>query len=86
MASDWLARYSKEGIEGLKNRPKSGRPPKLQQEIVLKIKRKLIESKYLELKNRTDGDVKERILLVSCVISDGKEVATVCKEMHTSKA
>lgn len=44
-ASDWLARYSKEGIEGLKNRPKSGRPPKLQQEIVLKIKRKLIESK-----------------------------------------
>jgi putative transposase len=44
-ASDWLARYSKEGIEGLKNKPKSGRPPKLSQEIVLKIRRKLIESK-----------------------------------------
>ena len=30
-AFDWLARYSKEGIEGLKNKPKSGRPPKLSQ-------------------------------------------------------
>lgn len=45
LASDWLARYSKEGIEGLKNKPKSGRPPKLSQEIVLKIRRKLTESK-----------------------------------------
>jgi transposase len=44
-ASDWLARYSKEGIKGLKNRPKSGRPPKLPEEIALKIKRKLKESK-----------------------------------------
>ena len=44
-ASDWLARYDKEGVNGLKNRPKSGRPPKLPQEIALKIKRKLIESK-----------------------------------------
>ena len=25
-ASDWLKRYNKEGIEGLKTRPKSGRP------------------------------------------------------------
>jgi len=44
-ASDWLARYDKEGVNGLKNRPKGGRPPKLPQEIALKIKRKLIESK-----------------------------------------
>ncbi|MGE5633670.1 MAG: helix-turn-helix domain-containing protein [Deltaproteobacteria bacterium] len=26
-ASDWLKRYREEGIEGLKNRSKSGRPP-----------------------------------------------------------
>ena len=26
-ASDWLKRYDKEGIEGLKDRTKSGRPP-----------------------------------------------------------
>jgi transposase len=25
-ASDWLARYREEGIEGLRDRPKSGRP------------------------------------------------------------
>ena len=44
-ASDWLVRYDKEGIKGLKNKPKSGRPPKLPEEIALKIKRKLKESK-----------------------------------------
>jgi putative transposase len=42
-ASDWLARYDKIGVNGLKNKPKSGRPPKLSREIVLKIRRKLID-------------------------------------------
>ncbi len=28
-ALDWLKRYDKEGIEGLKDRTKSGRPPEL---------------------------------------------------------
>ena len=32
-ASDWLKRYDKEGIEGLKTRPKSGRPSKLSEEV-----------------------------------------------------
>jgi len=44
-ASDWLKRYRKEGIEGLKNRPKSGRPPDIPEEIVYKIKNKLSSSK-----------------------------------------
>ena len=44
-ASDWLARYKKEGVEGLKDRHKSGRPPKLPLEIAVKIKKKLKESK-----------------------------------------
>ena len=35
-ASDWLTRYKKEGVQGLKDRPKSGRPPKLTLEIVVK--------------------------------------------------
>ena len=43
--SDWLTRYKKEGVEGLKDRPKSGRPPKLTPEIVVKIKKRLKESK-----------------------------------------
>jgi transposase len=45
-ASDWLKRYRKEGgIEGLKNRRKSGRPPDIPEEIVYKIKTQLSSSK-----------------------------------------
>lgn len=44
-ASDWLARYNKEGIEGLKTRPKSGRPIRLPEKVVLKIQKRLLESK-----------------------------------------
>ena len=40
-ASDWLKRYREEGIEGLKNRTKSGRPPDLPTEIVYEIKNEL---------------------------------------------
>ena len=43
-ASDWLKRYDKEGIEGLKTRPKSGRPSKLSEEIMYQIKKELKES------------------------------------------
>ena len=34
-ASDWLKRYDKEGIEGLKDRTKSGRPTEIPEEIEL---------------------------------------------------
>jgi hypothetical protein len=38
-------------------------------------------------KHESDVDMKERILLVRRVMSDGKELATVCKEeLHRSKA
>jgi putative transposase len=43
-ASDWLKRYDKEGIEGLKTRTKSGRPPKISEEVVYQIKKELKES------------------------------------------
>jgi transposase len=43
--SDWLARYHKEGIDGLSNRPKSGRPSKLPEGIVIRIRKKLKERK-----------------------------------------
>ena len=43
-ASDWLKRYDKEGIEGLKTRPKSGRPSKISEEVVYQIKKELKES------------------------------------------
>ncbi len=44
-ASDWLKRYDKEGIEGLKDRTKSGRQPELSEEISFSIKKELSNSK-----------------------------------------
>ena len=43
-ASDWLKRYEKEGIEGLKTRQKSGRPSEISEEVVYQIKKELKES------------------------------------------
>jgi putative transposase len=43
-AWEWLKRYDKEGINGLKTRPKSGRPSKLSEEIDYRIKKELKES------------------------------------------
>ena len=42
-ASDWLKRYDKEGIEGLKDRTKSGRPPELSEETRYQIKQEFKE-------------------------------------------
>ena len=43
-ASDWLKRYDKEGLEGLKDRTKSGRPTEIPEEISYQIKKELQES------------------------------------------
>ena len=43
-ACEWLKRYYKEGIGGLKSRPKSGRPPELSEEVSYTIKKELKES------------------------------------------
>ena len=43
-ASDWLKRFDKEGLEGLKDRTKSGRPSELSEEISFQIKQELKES------------------------------------------
>lgn len=43
-ASYWLDRYLKEGVEGLKDKPRNGRPPKLPANIALAIRRELAES------------------------------------------
>ncbi len=47
-ASDWLKRYDKEGIKGLKTRPKSRADhPKLSEEVIMyQIKKELKESSY----------------------------------------
>jgi putative transposase len=43
--SDWLARYRKEGIDGLENRPKSGRLSKPPEEVAFKVRKKVKERK-----------------------------------------
>lgn len=45
-ACDWLARYHKEGIDGLDDRSKSGRPSKLQPQVIHRIRKMLKESKH----------------------------------------
>jgi putative transposase len=44
-ASYWLDRYNKEGIDGLKDRSKSGRPPEIPEELAVRIRKELLESK-----------------------------------------
>jgi putative transposase len=36
----WLKRYEKEGLEGLKNKPKTGRPSELSEEDICSIKQR----------------------------------------------
>jgi putative transposase len=43
--SDWLKRFREEGIEGLRDRPKSDRPSDISEEIVYKVKNELSSSK-----------------------------------------
>ena len=57
----WLKRYGKEGIEGLQNKPKIGRPPGLSDEASYKIKTMLKESNS----GWTTKQVEELIIKVS---------------------
>ena len=41
----WLNRFSEEGLEGLKNRRKSGRPPDIPEETIYEIKKELASNK-----------------------------------------
>lgn len=43
--SFWLRRYGQEGVDGLKDKPRDGRPPKLSEEVQMKIKRELSSRK-----------------------------------------
>ncbi len=43
-ASDWLKRYDKEDLEGLRNKTKSGRPSEISEDVVYQIKKELKES------------------------------------------
>ena len=42
----WLKRYNNEGLEGLKNKPRTGRPSELSEEDICSIKTTLKESNH----------------------------------------
>jgi transposase len=44
-ASYWLQRHNREGIEGLQNKPKSGRIPQIPLEVSARIRKTLMESR-----------------------------------------
>jgi transposase len=60
-ASNWLKRYDEEGIEGLKDRPKSGRHSQIPEQIEYKIKTMLKESNH----GWTTKQVEEMIIKMS---------------------
>lgn len=45
-ASDWLKRYQEEGVVGLKDRLKSGRPTEIPKEVAARIRNELLESRH----------------------------------------
>jgi transposase len=51
-ASDWLKRFREEGIEGLKNRTKSGRPSDISPEVIYEIKKNYYPEKKDGLQNK----------------------------------
>jgi transposase len=63
-ACEWLKRYDKEGINGLKTRPKSGRPSEISEDIEYQIKKELKESNNQGL---TTKQVEEMIIKESKV-------------------
>jgi putative transposase len=71
----WLDRFSKEGVEGLKNRSKTGRPPKIPKELAIRIRTKLLESKQ----GWTTKQVREMISRESGVIY---HYIHICRILH----
>jgi putative transposase len=60
----WLKRYEKEGLEGLKNKPRSGRPSELPEEDICRIKTILKERNK---QGWTTKQVEELIIKKSCI-------------------
>ena len=46
-AYKWYKRYNEDGLDGLKDQPRTGRPPDVPKEIMVKIRQELAESNIL---------------------------------------
>jgi len=64
-ASYWLERFSKEGLEGLRDKPRSGRPSKLPVKVVMSIRRRLSESR----EGWTTRQVQELVAKMGCGVT-----------------
>ena len=71
-----LGRFSKEGVDGLKDRSKTGRPPKIPKELAIRIRTKLLESKQ----GWTTKQVREMISRESGVIYH--HYIHICRILH----
>ncbi len=45
-AYKWYKRYTDEGLDGLKNKPRSGRPPLVDNDLMIKIRKELSDSNF----------------------------------------
>ena len=43
-AYKWLHRFDKDGLDGLKDQPRSGRPPDVPEDVMIQIKNELVDS------------------------------------------
>ena len=43
-AYKWLHRFDKDGLDGLKDQPRSGRPPDVPKDVMIQIKNELVDS------------------------------------------
>ena len=91
-ACEWLKRYDKEGIDGLKTRPKSGRPSKLSEEISYQIKKELSGSKQgwstkqvEELIVKKSG-IKYHYIHIYCILQKWGFKQKVPRKVHVNTA
>ncbi|HEY6537094.1 MAG TPA: helix-turn-helix domain-containing protein [Candidatus Nitrosocosmicus sp.] len=86
-ASDWLKRYQKEGIEGLKDRTKSGRPTEIPEEISLSIKEELSNSKQGWTTKQVEELIIKKVvsnitILISTVSFENGDLNKRCQEKY----
>ena len=68
-AYKWLHRFDKDGLDGLKNQPRSGRPPDVPKGVMIKIKQEFAES-------NTGWDFRQVMYLIY------KKTAVIYHEVH----
>ncbi|HEY6534453.1 MAG TPA: helix-turn-helix domain-containing protein [Candidatus Nitrosocosmicus sp.] len=91
-ASDWLKRYDKEGLEGLKDRTKAGRPPELSKDMVYRIKKELSNSNQGWTTKQVEGliikksGIKYHYTHIYCILRKWGFKQKVPRKVHVNTA